>query len=592
MNLIRGIEKKGLNFRRKVLLALMLLVAAITAVAVYFAERNATATVARELERRFLAELDDMHNVQEIRQAVLVERCRTLVRKSRLHAALEDDALDLLYLNAEDELRDVMAGNEDSASEGTRYALRAQFYRFLDRRGKVIKPADNNRVGLLSDGESDRLSVPDTLEQVQLGYLRRDAGNGSTEISELIAMPIASSETGEMIAALVLGFKPIIFGRGDLTIKSGLLLAGRLYLASISPRASEEVSRAIGYAISTEVTEHQFEINVDGTPSLLFYKRLNPDSPYPPAFEVCIYPLTELGIRREKLRWQIIGAGSLLLLAGLVASNFVSIQLSRPVEKLERDSAENLAERRRVEAVLDVKSEELQRSTRFSANASHQLKTPVTVLRAGLEELLTDEKLRPEMREELSTLVHQTAQLTNIIEDLLLLSRMDSGRVKIDFGQVDLRQLVDAWLDDLGALPDPFNLSVDVNLPAELKVAGEKRYTSLIVQNLLENARKYNQSDGRIRISSHAGDDGRVLLSIANTGQPIPLSAQGHIFERFHRGAIGENVAGHGLGLNLARELALLHHGDLRLVRSDETWTEFEVSFLKDKPQESTKTAE
>ena len=64
---------------------------------------------------------------------------------------------------------------------------------------------------------------------------------------------------------------------------------------------------------------------------------------------------------------------------------------------------------------------------------------------------------------------------------------------------------------------------------------------------------------------------------IANTGQAIARRTQEHIFERFHRGGVGENVPGYGLGLNLARELARLHQGDLQLVRSDEQWTEFEL---------------
>jgi signal transduction histidine kinase len=71
----------------------------------------------------------------------------------------------------------------------------------------------------------------------------------------------------------------------------------------------------------------------------------------------------------------------------------------------------------------------------------------------------------------------------------------------------------------------------------------------------------------------------QVLLTIGNTGHPIPAAAQEHIFERFHRGVVGERITGHGLGLNLARELARLHGGDLRLLRSDEDWTEFEVRF-------------
>jgi len=71
----------------------------------------------------------------------------------------------------------------------------------------------------------------------------------------------------------------------------------------------------------------------------------------------------------------------------------------------------------------------------------------------------------------------------------------------------------------------------------------------------------------------------QVRLTIGNTGRAIPVSAQEHIFERFHRGTIGEDIPGHGLGLNLAQELARLHDGDLRLVRSENDWTEFEIQF-------------
>jgi signal transduction histidine kinase len=92
----------------------------------------------------------------------------------------------------------------------------------------------------------------------------------------------------------------------------------------------------------------------------------------------------------------------------------------------------------------------------------------------------------------------------------------------------------------------------------------------------MENARKYNRPGGRIRLV--AGPAGHsVVLTLGNTGLTIPPAAQAHIFERFHRGAMGENVPGYGLGLNLARELVRLHRGDLRLVRSEAGWTEFEV---------------
>jgi signal transduction histidine kinase len=268
----------------------------------------------------------------------------------------------------------------------------------------------------------------------------------------------------------------------------------------------------------------------------------------------------------------------LLLLGGFVASHFVAARLAVPVEKLALDSEENRAQRKRAEAALASTSEKLKRSTRYSADASHQLKSPVTLLRAGLEGLLGREDFKPEIYEELSALLHQTHRLTGVIDDLLLLARMDAGHLEIESGPVNLSQLIEEWLDDLGALPDSPDVKIERDIPADLYIAGEKRYTSLIVQNLLENARRYNRPGGLIRVTAHR-ERGEVVLAIGNTGRSIPRDAQEHIFERFHHGSTGSDVSSHGLGLNLARNLARLHGGDLRLVGSEKDWTEFEARF-------------
>jgi signal transduction histidine kinase len=249
-----------------------------------------------------------------------------------------------------------------------------------------------------------------------------------------------------------------------------------------------------------------------------------------------------------------------------------------PVEQLAADSAVNRAHRQRAEAALKMTSEELQRAARFSADASHQLKTPITVLRAGLEELLARPGITAAEQEELAALIHQTFRLGNIIEDLLLLSRMEAGRLRLELAPLDLSALIAGWLDDLSALPDELDLRVESDVPPGLRILGERRYTSLILQNLLENARKYNHPGGAIRIATKPEGE-IVALCIGNSGPTIPPAVREHIFERFHRGAIGENVPGYGLGLNLARELARLHGGELFLNRSEHGWTEFMVCF-------------
>ena len=568
------------GFRVKLLVAMMIVVSTITAVGLYLSQHNLAVEAVRELQTKFQGELAALHNVQEVRHAALVERCRALVRKPRIHAALEDNALDLLYLSARDELRDVMEAGEPSAESATR-TLHAEFYRFLDAKGGVIPPPNSDDVGSLRQEEERTLALNTVPREQQRGYLVRRTGPSSETVVETIAVPIISTETAETIAALVLGFKPVELGgkRTDHGMQSGIWINGCLYLRSLTAAAQAALGNDVSRAISSSSGgEGSLNVRFGEAAHLLFYKRLNLDSLYPPAYEVCLFSLADLEARQRQLCWQILGAGALMLLVGFAASNFLSARLAVPVEKLAVDSEVNRTQRERAEIALEQTNVELQRSARFSADASHQLKTPVTVLRAGLDELLARENLAPEVREEISQLVHQTYRLTGVIEDLLLLSRMDAGRLQLNFTAVDLSQLIEGELDDLGAHPDAMGIAVEPDCPAALHISGEKRYTTMIVRNLLENARKYNRPGGRIRVTVR--EEGNwAVLTIGNTGRTILPAAQEHIFERFHRGSVGENVPGHGLGLNLARELARLHGGDLRLVASNDGWTEFEVRF-------------
>ncbi len=564
------------RFRTKLLVAMMLVVSAVTLLGFILAQRNLTASVERELELSFQSELSALANAQAVRVAVLTERSRALVRRPRIHAALEDNALDLLYPSAKDELRDIMqrANERDPAAP----ALRARFYRFLDRHGAVVTPPKNAPdVGALPVADEARLALPRPTDQPQLGYL---AVEGSSTLTEIFTTPIFSTESGEVIATLVLGFAPLAskLVNAGTGMKNALWLAGNERSTPLDERGSAALAADVLRAVEDPV-----RITLNGTPHLLFAKRLNPGSLYPAAHEVCVYPLTDLQARQSALRWQILGSGALVLLLALGASHVLSARLSAPVEQLAVDSEENRALRARAEAALEHTHEELQRSARFSADASHQLKTPVTVLRAGLEELLARDNLSPQEVQQLSALIHQTYRLSGVIEDLLLLSRMEAGRLRLNLAPLDLLQLIEASLDDLGAVPDSLDLAIETDLPAELYISGEKRYTTLILQNLLENARKYNQPGGRVRVSARI-DGSRVVVTVGNTGRPIPASAHSHIFERFHRGGMAENVPGYGLGLNLARELARLHGGDLSLARSAENWTEFEVRFRLSPP--------
>ena len=550
------------GFRLRLLIAMMLVVGAVTALALWITQRRVTGDVRQQLQQAYQEHNAALHRAWKTRHAALLERSLALARKPRIHAALEDDALDLLYPNAADELRDVM-------NAATNSPLQARFYRFLDAGGTVIPAPEGMDAGMLSAAEEAGLSLAALSDRQQVGCLVR-----GHEMDEVIAAPIISTDTHEVIASIVLGFKPFNPGPQAAEVKAGIWTHDRLFLPGVSAETAEKLAGVM----RASPGGRDDEIIIDGMPHLVLSQLLNPGSMFPPAYEVCMYSFADAVERGERLRWRILSAGGILLACAAAASHLIAGRLAVPVEQLAVRSAQNAMRREAAEAALEQTSVELRRSMRFSADTSHQLKTPVTVLRAGLEELQQQPGITRGMREDISDLIFQTTRISNIIHDLLLLSRLDAGRMELQVAPIDLSRLIDSFVDDLSAVPNAPDFNVETDVPPDLHILGEKRHVSMILQNLLENAWKYNVPQGVISIRAKEAA-GMIALSVGNSGPGIPAEAQEHVFERFHRAQVGGDVPGHGLGLNIARELALLHGGDLRLVRSGEGWTEFMVSF-------------
>src|SRR5437762_8212994 len=408
MNSPAEANKRGVvRFRTKLVAAMMLVVLALTALGLYFTQRKVAATAERDLQENFQAKLVSLHKIQELRHTALTERCGELVSKPRIHAALEDNALDLLYPSAKDELRDLMEGPEPSQAEAAG-SLHARFYRFLDATGAILSPPSPQDVGELGAEVKAQLDLKKLPETQQIGYVSETAGASDEAVDEVMVVPIFSTETGDVISALFVGFKPfeVISKSAGPGLKSGIWMNGRLHLPSVPESAQSAIGDQIANAVSkSDRVQNNINVTINGAPQLLFYKLLNPESIFPSAYEICVYPLTESVTQQRRLRWQIGGAGVLLLLGGFAVSHLVAARLSVPVEKLALDSEKDRVQRKRAEAALASTSEELERSARYSADASHQLKSPVSVLRAGLDSLLAREDFKPEVYHELSALL-------------------------------------------------------------------------------------------------------------------------------------------------------------------------------------------
>src|SRR5205814_3548833 len=209
-------NKEVTSFRTRLFTAIMVIVATLTALGFYLAQPRVTADAERNLRQTFETELSSMHKLEELRHAALADRCNALAGKPRIHAAIEDDAIDLLYPSAKEELRDLMEGDEPPPEQAAR-SLHARFYRFLDSTGEVIKPLNASDFGELDTKTEAQLSLNRLPDTQQIGYIQSGG-----RLHEVIAVPIFSTDTGDLVSALVIGFKPFQLEDKPTGMQSGI----------------------------------------------------------------------------------------------------------------------------------------------------------------------------------------------------------------------------------------------------------------------------------------------------------------------------------------------------------------------------------
>lgn len=214
------------------------------------------------------------------------------------------------------------------------------------------------------------------------------------------------------------------------------------------------------------------------------------------------------------------------------------------------------------------KTEEMRRE--FVANVSHELRTPLTNIRSYAETLADNAGALPPDTEKnfLGVILNESDRMTHIVQDLLTLSRFDSGRTELKLAPFDferaVRDVYNAILMEAQRHGHKVELELENGLP---QVTGDRERILQVMMNVVSNAIKYTPDGGRIRIS--AGRLGaRVWMEVADNGIGIPREDRGRIFERFYRvdKARSRESGGTGLGLSIAKEIVDRHEGTLELV--------------------------
>ena len=233
--------------------------------------------------------------------------------------------------------------------------------------------------------------------------------------------------------------------------------------------------------------------------------------------------------------------------------------------------------------LLDRLEDSFERQRRFIADASHELRTPVAILRGEAEVTLSrPDRSSAEYREALTVLRDESQRLAHIIEDLFTLTRADAGQYPITPRDFYLDELACDVLRHARSLALAKEITLSPSIEPELLFHGDEALVRRLLLNLLDNAIKYTAKGGKVTLECKK-PSAHYVVSVTDSGPGISPELQSRIFERFFRAdktrsRSETDSGGAGLGLSIARWIAEAHHGQLELARSDTSGTTFTVT--------------
>ena len=234
--------------------------------------------------------------------------------------------------------------------------------------------------------------------------------------------------------------------------------------------------------------------------------------------------------------------------------------------------------------VLARADRSLEQQRRFTADASHELRTPVALIRAEADVALTGvtDDVAP-YRDALAVIRDGSVQLSRIVNDLFLLARADAGQASLSPDALYLDEVVTGTAHSMRSLAEMRAVALTVHVPGEVPYRGDDVLLRRALRNLIENAIRYSHAGGAVHVALE--QDGSVYrISVTDEGAGIAEEHQAHLFERFYRGdqarsrSESAEGAGAGLGLAIAREIAEQHGGGVVLRNSSEAGSRFELS--------------
>jgi heavy metal sensor kinase len=204
-----------------------------------------------------------------------------------------------------------------------------------------------------------------------------------------------------------------------------------------------------------------------------------------------------------------------------------------------------------------------QRVNQFSSDVSHELKTPLTILKGETEVALRKDREREDYKEILASHLEEIDRMTKIIEDLLLLSKADARDIQLNMGDIDVKDLIIDVCMDMKFFADKKGIDLVVNELEEVRLKGDELKLRRMLLNIIENGIKYTDQGGTVEVSSHI-NNGSLEIDVKDNGAGIAPEDIKFIFDRFFRGDKSrKRESGSGLGLSISKWIAEAHQGSI-----------------------------
>lgn len=217
----------------------------------------------------------------------------------------------------------------------------------------------------------------------------------------------------------------------------------------------------------------------------------------------------------------------------------------------------------------------------FVANVSHELRTPLSLIKSAAETLIDGGKSDPAVTARFLEIIDKHAsRLTLLIDDLLLLARLDSGRIDLHLQPVALRAAAQDALDDAALIARARQVTLENRVAADVFAHADPERLRQVLANLIDNGIKYGREGGLLVVGGRGLDRTRVELTVRDDGPGIPAEATARVFERFYRvdKARSREQGGTGLGLAIVKNVVQAHGGDVRVESTAGAGTEFFIT--------------